>query len=242
MSDAAPLTRRDKAVSGLKRFGVIFLYFWGLLAISALHKSLVLAESGLSYRQSFAVVNALVLAKILFVAEELKVGERYEREPLIYAMAFKAAVYAVLLAACEILEGLVVGHFRGKTLAESLSEVGGGTPFGILTTTVLLFFALLPFFGFRELCAVVGEPELHRCRLRVRLCENSWSPSQRRRISQTNCAAGTFGADPAQIPLKIGKMIRDQVVVSRSHAASIDLSSRADGSEGLPTSRFGKFS
>lgn len=49
-----------------------------------------------------------------------------------------------------------------KDLAESLSDVGGGTPFGIFTTTLLLFVALLPFFGFRELCAVVGEPELHR--------------------------------------------------------------------------------
>lgn len=162
MSDTAHLTRRSKAVSGLKRFGAIFLYFWGLLAISALHKSLILEESGIPYRQSLAVVNALVLAKILFVAEELKIGERYDREPLIYAMAFKAAVYSVLLAACEILEGLVVGYLRNKSFAESLSDVGGGTPFGIFTTTLLLFFALLPFFGFRELGAVVGEPELHR--------------------------------------------------------------------------------
>ncbi|MBA1156828.1 hypothetical protein [Microvirga mediterraneensis] len=162
MSDAAPLTRRQKTVGGLKRFGVIFLYFWGLLAISSLHKSLILEESGLPYRQSFAVVNALVLAKILFVAEELKVGERYEREPLIYAMVFKAAIYSVLLAACEIFESLAIGYFRGRALAECLADVGGGTPFGILTTTLLLFVALLPFFGFRELCAVVGEPELHR--------------------------------------------------------------------------------
>jgi hypothetical protein len=162
MPDAAPLTRRDKAISSLKRFGVIFLYFWGLLAISALHKSLVLAESGISYRQSFAVVNALVLAKVLFVAEELKIGERYEREPLIYGMVFKAAIYSALLAACDILEGLIVGQFRGKAPAESLSDVGGGTSFGIVTTTLLLFFALLPFFGFRELCTIVGEPELHR--------------------------------------------------------------------------------
>ncbi|WP_114947971.1 hypothetical protein [Microvirga calopogonii] len=162
MSDTAPLTRRQKTVSELKRFGIIFFYFWVLLAISSLHKSLILEESGLPYRQSFAIMNALVLAKILFVAEELKVGERYEREPLIYAMVFKAAVYSVLLAACEILEGLAVGYFRSKTIAESLSDVGGGTSFGILTTTLLLFVALFPFFGFRELCAVIGEPELHR--------------------------------------------------------------------------------
>lgn len=162
MSDAASLSRRERAVSGLKRLGIIFLYFWGLLAVSALHKSLILSESGIHYRQGFAVVNALVLAKIVFVAEELKVGERYEREPLVYAMALKAAVYSVLLVAFEILEEIVVGHFRGRDLAGSLSEVGGGTPFGIFTTTLLLFFALLPFFGFRELCQVVGEPELHR--------------------------------------------------------------------------------
>lgn len=162
MSDTAPLTRRDRAVSGLKRFAVIFLYFWGLLAIMALHKSLILAESGLHYRQGFAIVNALVLAKILFVAEEFKVGERYEREPLVYAMVFKAAVYSVLLTVCEVLEGLIVGYIRSKSLAESLSDVGGGAPFGIVTTTLLLFFALLPFFGFRELSQVVGEPELHR--------------------------------------------------------------------------------
>lgn len=162
MSDAAPLTRKGKAVSSLKRFGVIFLYLWGLLAISALHKSLILSETGIHYRQGFAVVNALVLAKIMFVAEELKVGERYEQEPLIYSMIFKAAVYSVLLAAFEILEGIVVGNVRGKSLAESLSDIGGGVPLGIVTTTLLLFFALLPFFGFRELCAVVGRPELHR--------------------------------------------------------------------------------
>jgi len=162
MPDAVPLTRKDKAVSGLKRFGVIFLYLWGLLAISALHKSLILSENGIPYRQGFAVVNALVLAKIMFVTEELKIGERYEREPLIYAMLFKAAVYSVVLATCEVLEGLVVGYVRGKDLAGSLADVGGGTPFGIVTTTLLLFVALLPFFGFRELCAVVGEPELHR--------------------------------------------------------------------------------
>ncbi|WP_262265770.1 hypothetical protein [Microvirga yunnanensis] len=175
MSDAVPFTRRDKAISGLKRFGVIFLYLWGLLAISALHKSLVLAESGIPYRQGFAVVNALVLAKILFVAEELKVGERYEREPLVYAMLFKAAVYSILLAAFEVLEGIGVGYFRGKDLAESLSDIGGGTPFGILTTMLLLFFSLLPFFGFRELSQVVGEPELHRLlfvkRARMRLID-----------------------------------------------------------------------
>src|SRR5690349_9859385 len=133
MSETAPFPRRSKAVSGLKRFGAIFLYFWGLLAISALHKSLILAESGLPYRQGFAVVNALVLAKILFVAEELKLGERYEREPLVYAMLFKAGVYSVLLAAFEILEGIVMGALRGKDLAASLSDIGGGTPFGIVT-------------------------------------------------------------------------------------------------------------
>src|SRR5689334_19334773 len=163
MSYAMPHTRREKAISGLKRFGVIFFYLWGLLAIGALHKSLILSEYGIiHYRQGFAVVNALVLAKIMFVAEELKFGEHYKRQPLIYAMLFKAAVYSILLAVFDILEGVVVGYFRHKSLADSLSDIGGGTPLGILTAMLLMFVALLPFFGFRELCDVIGEPELHR--------------------------------------------------------------------------------
>src|SRR5512146_421768 len=113
MSETVSHSRRKKAVSSLKRFGVIFFYLWGLLAIGALHNSLILSEIGIfHYRQGLAVVNALVLAKIMFVAEELKVGEHYNRQPLIYAMLFKAAVYAVLLAVFDILEGLIVGYFR----------------------------------------------------------------------------------------------------------------------------------
>ncbi|MGO4387805.1 hypothetical protein AB4Y85_09730 [Microvirga sp. 2YAF29] len=68
MPDAAPLTRKDKAFSSLKHFGGIFLYLWALLSIPALHKSLILSESGIHYRQGFAIVNALMLAKIIFVA------------------------------------------------------------------------------------------------------------------------------------------------------------------------------
>jgi uncharacterized protein YacL len=178
MPDTMPHSRRKKAVSGLKRFGVIFLYLWGLLAIGALHKSLILSEVGIiHYRQGLAVVNALVLAKIMFVAEELKLGEHYGRQPLIYAMLFKAAVYSILLAAFDIVEGLIVGYFRDRSLAESLSDVGGGTPFGIFTTTLLLFVALLPFFGFRELRDVIGESELHRLlfvkRTRLRVTDES---------------------------------------------------------------------
>jgi hypothetical protein len=170
-----PLTRAKKALSGLKRFGVIFVYLWGLLAIFSLHKSLVLSERGIQYRQSFAIVNALVLAKIIFLAEEMKVGERYEREPLVYAMIFKAAIYSALLSAFEILESIII--FRGKALTECLSDVGGGTPFGIITTTLLAFFALLPFFGLREFCQVVGEPELYRLlfvkRARLKIVDES---------------------------------------------------------------------
>jgi hypothetical protein len=172
-----PLTRTEKALSGLKRFGVIFAYLWGLLAIFSLHKSLVLSESGIQYRQSFAIVNALMLAKIIFLAEEMKVGERYEREPLVYAMIFKAAIYSALLSAFEILESIVIGYFHGKALIECLSDVGGGTPFGIITTTLLAFFALLPFFGLREFCQVVGEPELYRLlfvkRARLKIVDES---------------------------------------------------------------------
>ena len=152
---------KERVVDSAKHFAVIFLYLWVLLAIFALHKTLILADQPIIYRQGFALLNALVLAKVMFLGEELGFAEGFRREPLIYSMIFKSAIFAVLLIVFDLMEGIVVGHFHGQSISKSISDVGGGTLVGIFSTTVIMFVVLIPFFGFRELCDVIGEPELH---------------------------------------------------------------------------------
>jgi len=51
--------------------------------------------------------------------------------------------------------------FRGKTLAESVPEIGGGGLEGQLLVGVMIFVVLIPFFAFSELRRAMGEAEFN---------------------------------------------------------------------------------
>ena len=65
-----PQQRRlgERAYDEFKRFIVIFLYLWVVFGLLSIHKSLVLSQSHLDYPEhAFAIINALVFAKVLLV-------------------------------------------------------------------------------------------------------------------------------------------------------------------------------
>jgi hypothetical protein len=139
----------------------IFLYLWVLLGLFSIHKSLVLNEPNLFWHQGFAIINAWLLAKVMVTAEIFHVADNLKHRPLIYPIMFKSAVFAVLLVSFYLLEEILVGLWHGKTIAESIQTVGGGTFKGILVVGFIMFIVLMPFFALREFGRVVGENELY---------------------------------------------------------------------------------
>ena len=144
-----------------KRLFWIFLYSWALLGLFSIHKSLVLHEHNVFWHQGFAIINAWLLTKVMIIAEIFHVADNLKHKPLIYPIVFKSAVFAVLLVSFYLLEELLVGLWHGKTIAESIPTVGGGTFKGILTVGLIVFIVLMPFFALREFGRVVGENELY---------------------------------------------------------------------------------
>ena len=61
----------------------------------------------------------------------------------------------------DIVEEVLVGVFKGKTVAESFPNIGGGSPRGIFFMIVVITVLLSPFFAYREVGKVIGEHELH---------------------------------------------------------------------------------
>jgi hypothetical protein len=57
-------------------------------------------------------------------------------------------------------EEVVIGLWKGKTIAESLPRIGGGSPAGIVIAGLIMTMALIPFFAFRELSRVLGKGAL----------------------------------------------------------------------------------
>ena len=156
-----------KALDEAKQLFWFFIYFWVLVGVFSVFRSLVLNERNLIYHQGFAVINALLLAKVVLTAEFFQIADNLKGKPLVYPIAFKSAVFSVILMCFYIVEETLVGMRHGKTIAESIPEIGGQGSKGILIVGSILFLGLIPFFAYREKAS--GR--------RVDL----WSASQRRR-------------------------------------------------------------
>ena len=155
---------KEKAISEAKKFAVIVGYLWVLLVLFEIHKITILRGQNpatpLGYRVGFAFVNALILGKIILIADAFSFGEGFKNKPLVYAILFKSAVFSVLLVCFDILEEVIVGLVHHKTITQSMPMLGGGGVAGMLLVALMVFIVLIPFFSFREIARVIGEDEL----------------------------------------------------------------------------------
>jgi len=158
-SDARSL--KALAVHELRNFLRLFLYLWVLFAVFGLNQSIVLREHGISWTgQGFAFVNALVLAKVMMLFEMIDPGRWLRRRPLIYPILYEAFLLTILFIVVHVTEKVVEGLIHGKTIEASLPSIGGGGLTGLLSAAVIMFVALTPFFGLRNLSLVLGADRI----------------------------------------------------------------------------------
>ena len=152
---------KERGLHEAKRFVAMFIYLFILFGLLEVHKSVVLAQNEIDYTaHGVALINALVFAKVMLVAEDLKIGPRFENKPLAIPVLYKSIVFAVVFIGFHIVEHVLIGLFRGKTLWESVPGIGGGGLTGILSVGLIATFALIPYFAFGEVGRVIGEAKL----------------------------------------------------------------------------------
>jgi hypothetical protein len=65
-------------------------YLWLVFFVFLVHEWIVLADNHIGFRfYGLAAINALVLSKIMLIAEGLRFGERFDNKPLIVPIAYK---------------------------------------------------------------------------------------------------------------------------------------------------------
>jgi hypothetical protein len=157
---------KEVAVHEFRRYLIAVVYIWVLLTVFVVHEEMALrAHGGASQAipfapHGFALVNALVLGKVALVVEQLELGKRVKREPLIYPIVIEALILAVLFIAMHVLEGVVGGWVHGQALALSVPAVGGGGPAGVAFALFSFFVAMLPFCAFRQITLAIGWPRM----------------------------------------------------------------------------------
>jgi hypothetical protein len=153
---------KAKAADEFRRFLLLFFYLWILFGVFVLNQGVVLREHGINFAmQGFAFFNALVFAKVMMLFEVFDPGRWLRKRPLIYPILYESLLLTVLFLIAHVLEKTIEGLIRGKTLTESMPVLtGAGLP-GFLSITIILFIALIPFFGLRNLSLAMGEGRLY---------------------------------------------------------------------------------
>jgi hypothetical protein len=150
-----------RLIDEARRFVVMFLYLWIFLGVFVLERGIVLRSVGVSVTwQGFALINALVLAKVMLVAEDLDLSRWLPRRPLIWPILHDAFLLSLLFIGFHFVEEKVVALVRGKSAAES-HALGGGGVGGLLSVAAILFISLIPFFAFRHLSRELGEGKIN---------------------------------------------------------------------------------
>jgi hypothetical protein len=146
---------KQKTIHELWELAWIFLYLAFFFCSLELYSVLLLRDFHVKYLNfGFAVINALVVAKIILLGEYAKLGRKYEERPLIQSAAYKALLFVLLVFAFHLVEELVkrflhTGHFAGAFSETHMNDIVG--------RGVVVFCTFLPLFAFREARRVLGE-------------------------------------------------------------------------------------
>ncbi|MCA0304971.1 MAG: hypothetical protein LCH95_21400 [Proteobacteria bacterium] len=154
---------KEKAIEEVRSFLIMAVYLWFVFSLMLLNEAIILKKPSINFlAQGFAIVNALVLAKVMLIADDLGFGRRFDDRPLIVPILYKSVLYALLFVLAHELEHYLVAWFNGKLQSFTLPTVGGGSWAGAACVWAVMTVSLMPFFAIREISALVGKGRVWR--------------------------------------------------------------------------------
>ncbi len=151
---------KDRAVHELKAFIYITLYFWVLFLTFDIYRWTAFQAHNISIEgQGFAIVNALILAKVTLVVETLLARRKLRDAPMIFAVLGHALLLALVLVAFHVVEDVVRAMWHGAAFLESL-ELDRAHLARLASMGAIFFVATIPFCAFQEFVRLIGHEAL----------------------------------------------------------------------------------
>jgi len=135
---------KQKAKHEAKELLYIFLYLAFFFCALATYTTLLLKEYEVPYwNYAFALINALVIAKVILIGQMMHLGEKHEDKPLLLSALWKAFLYSLFALAFHFVEELVKRLIHGANAAEASRSIRIDA---LLGHTLLVFCTFIPLF------------------------------------------------------------------------------------------------
>ena len=155
-------------------YWINFIYLTLVFGAFTQYRRFLLAAHDITYTNyGIAVIEALVLAKVIMIGDVLRLGRGLEHKPLIYPTLYKTVVFSFFVGVFTLIEQVIKGFWNGKGLTGGLVDFFAKGPYELLAGCLIIFVALIPFFGVKELGRVLGEERIRALFFRSRAAESS---------------------------------------------------------------------
>ena len=136
------------------------IYLTLVFAAFTQYRRFLLAAHDITYTNYWvAVIEALILAKVIMIGDVVRLGRGLEQKPLIYPTLYKTVVFTLFCGVFTALEYAVKGLWTGTGFMGGIAEFFG-KGHELLANSLVVFVAMIPFFGVKELGRVLGEEKI----------------------------------------------------------------------------------
>jgi len=160
---------KEKIFHEMVEYWINVAYLTLVFAAFTQYRRMVLAAYDISYTNYWvALIEALILAKVIMIGAVLRLGRGLEDKPLIYPTLYKTAVFTLFVGIFTVLENVVKVLWKGTGFTGDIVDFLGKGPNEFIANALIVFVAFIPFFGVKELGRVLGEERIRKLFFRRR--------------------------------------------------------------------------
>ena len=146
---------KQKAKHELKEMLVLSGYLAFFFCALTTYKMFLLRQYEIDeWSYAFALLNALVITKVIMIGQYAKIGRKHEGNSVFISAIWKSFIYGLLVFAFHLVEEIIKRLIHGAGVAKAshqvrIEEVGA--------RAVVVFATFIPLFIFLELRRVMGD-------------------------------------------------------------------------------------
>jgi hypothetical protein len=152
---------KKKIVHEMAEYLINVCYLTLVFAAFIQYRRFLLAIYDITYTNyGVAVIEALILAKVIMIGEVVRLGRGLEQKPLIYPTLYKTFVFTVFVGVFKVIEHVIKSLWNGSGFTAGLIEFSEKGFHEVLANSLIVFVAFIPFFAVKELGRVFGEDKI----------------------------------------------------------------------------------
>lgn len=157
---AKKVTLLERGKHELRCYMIVSGYIWAVLTVLKMHEWVLSGTYGFSVvSQGWTIVTALILGKVVLIAEMLHAGSRLSRRLPSFTVIVKSCAVALALLLFHVLEHLAVAWWQGEDILHAFGEMNG-TLWLSLIKTAMVAVAFLPYFMIKQVEQKTGQSDL----------------------------------------------------------------------------------